>query len=467
MPNPTSHKPKFRYLIALGLALLAATASQGRPRAEGGHTAGPHSAPQQPNAQHKGGAQGGAKPDLQKVETTLGTAQMQVTIPPVDIVVEGKPSDTNYTVLTIHASDSKLCLNDLKLSGGELVDKSSGYRLPSQSFMLQPMKAPVECNADAAKITQVRENVALNPGLKPGIYSGNLWISTADNSASVSFPLNVSYRPWYGWVTGTIAIALGALVSFWSVYAYTRMRRKAENEVLVIRLAETLDSLKAMLNDNTKSGAPPCPKTLQHIQLLRDKGLSRLLDDAELSALAGITVPPTGGVTVVDEIESVRRVVQTGFSQLVQLWTNAAPPPPDPLVDAFAAMDLLGSTPQLVTQIDAQILTIVSAATPPPPTLTASFRGSGAAPDSPQPLPTERVVVHRVQAATHALDILSGLTVVALGVYILIWKNLGFGTPGDILVAFLWGLGLKFGGDMTKLTPNDVRTSFGVNIPKT
>jgi len=46
--------------------------------------------------------------------------------------------------------------------------------------------------------------------------------------------------------------------------------------------------------------------SLQHIQQIRDKDLRELLDDKELSVLAGITVPPTTTVTVIDDINGVK-----------------------------------------------------------------------------------------------------------------------------------------------------------------
>jgi hypothetical protein len=55
--------------------------------------------------------------------------------------------------------------------------------------------------------------------------------------------------------------------------------------------------------------------------------------------------------------------------------------------------------------------------------------------------------------------------VVLLGVYVMIWKNPGFGSIGNYIEAFFWGLGLKLGSDVTKLGPSDVRTTFGIKVP--
>jgi hypothetical protein len=70
-----------------------------------------------------------------------------------------------------------------------------------------------------------------------------------------------------------------------------------------------------------------------------------------------------------------------------------------------------------------------------------------------------------VKTTTVVLGVLSLLAVVLLGIYALIWKNPGFGSAGNYIEALLWGLGLKLGGDVTKLGPSDGRTAFGSKVP--
>lgn len=118
-------------------------------------------------------------------------------------------------------------------------------------------------------------------------------------------------------------------------------------------------------------------------------------------------------------------------------------------------MDNLGAIPQQLNLLDANIQAILT------PLAVAKALPNGELPS----LPSEDSIVHRVVATTHLLDVLSIVTVVVVGIYILIWKNPGFGTTGNYLGAFLWGLGLKIGGDLTKLGPADVRTSFAIKTP--
>ena len=118
-------------------------------------------------------------------------------------------------------------------------------------------------------------------------------------------------------------------------------------------------------------------------------------------------------------------------------------------------MDNLGAVAQPLAGLDQKIQNIVNAA-------AATAKAMVQAPAEP---PTEDAVVHQVKATTVALDMISFATVVLLGTYVLIWKNPGFGSVGNYIEAFLWGLGLKLGGDVTKLGSSDVRTAFGVKVP--
>jgi len=180
------------------------------------------------------------------------------------------------------------------------------------------------------------------------------------------------------------------------------------------------------------------------------------MHDKELSVIAGMSVPPTDSPSVIDEVEGMNRIVQHGFEQLFQLWTASAGNRPN-LAPLFQEMDNLGSTAQPLNTLDARIQTILAKSTVP----TARALIDGQFPS----LPSEDSIVQRVVTTTYLLDLLSVATVVVAGMLVLIWKNPGFGTIGNYIEAFLWGLGLKIGSDLTKLGPGDVRTSFGIKTP--
>jgi hypothetical protein len=260
---------------------------------------------------------------------------------------------------------------------------------------------------------------------------------------------------WTAWLWGISAIVAGALISWFALVYVVRQRQLAANRILIVRLRNLLDGLTAALNTVAADGAPEPTETLQHIKEIRDKRLRELLDDNELSVLAGITVPSTGTVTVVDDINGVNSVVQNGFLKLLDLWKQQSPNQPPALKQAFTDMNTLGAVAQPLTGLDQRIQNILNKTTLPKNVVqpTASE------------LPSEDAIVHQIKTTTGMLDVISLATVVVLGVYVLIWKNPGFGSPGNYIEALLWGLGLKLGTDVTKLGPSDVRTAFGVKVP--
>jgi hypothetical protein len=376
---------------------------------------------------------------------------IQIAYAPTDIVWNDTTGGSE-TLLSARSGPIQLNAGCLQIAGGELADKDSGARLPTQAFQLK---------ADSSQLVRI---TLQDNWIKTGNFSGSLWVAYTDGQGGVAVPLKVFVRRWWVWVVGPVVIAAGAFLSWFSVTYVVRQRQVTANEVLIARLAELLSALKSTLQGVSDAGAPIPKLTLEHIKELQTSRRNELFDDSELMAMAGITVPPTGQMTVVDEIESVTRVVRNGFVPLLAIWKAASGPAQVALQGQFGSMDGLGGTPHGLDTIDAAILAIVTAA-PPAPALAAMGFVAAVRPAAPPPLPSERVLLHRVVRSTQWLDLLSGLTVVLLGVYVLIWKDAGYGSFGDYLMAFLWGLGLKMGGDVTKLAPTDVRTAFGIKVP--
>jgi hypothetical protein len=417
-----------------------------------------------------GGANNGSEQnkDKDKVgQNSPNSSRMQVLYPPSDIVVDDSNCASRITALSVRSTAKDVKLQGPVIVGGSLADKDSSTQMPPQMFQLLEKKGNEFCGnytelkPDSAH--EISDDLTESPlyiGLreewgKAGVYTGNLWIAAKGDSAGQAVAVKVVFRPWTAWLWGTLAILVGALISWFAVVYVVRQRQMATNRILIVRLRNLLDELTSVLNTVAAARAPKPTKTLQHIQEIRDKGLRELLDDKELSVLAGITVPPTGTVTVIDDINGVSAIVQNGFSKLLDLWKQQSPNQPPELGAAFAAMDNLGAVAQPLAGLDLKIQTILNTAPVP----------KDMAQPSTSELPSEEAIVHQIKTTSLMLEVISLTTVVVLGVYVLIWKNPGFGSPGNYIEALLWGLGLKLGGDVTKLGPSDVRTAFGIKVP--
>jgi hypothetical protein len=376
--------------------------------------------------------------------------RLVIVSPPTDIFTDGDPK-TRVAHLVLRATEPNL--GGPVLLSGELEDKDSHRNLPIDAFQLTTASALSDAAVTQAQLLLKQEWVAA------GNYTGTLQIAAMGDTAGQDIKLNVSVRPSKAWWSGILFLAIGAGISWLAVVYAVRQRQMAGNQIFVARLAELLRNLRDKLNQVTAAGAPTPTRTLKHINQIIQQKLGQFLTDEELSVMAGVTVPPVGSVTLLDEIEGVNRVVQNGFGQLLELW-NGPGPHRDPLTPFFGQMDVLGGKEQELPQVDQGIEKILADAQS-----AVSAYKTMAGPVTLPVLPTENAVVHRVVFTTQLLDILSYLTVVVLGVYILIWKNPGFGSAGNLLEAFFWGLGLKLGTDAARLGPSDVRATFGIKIP--
>jgi hypothetical protein len=397
------------------------------------------------------------------------TSQVQIVYPPADIYTAGD-CQSRATLLVIRPTATAKGLHGPSLLSGELVDKDSHATLPADAFQLvqetptggrsgKPYD-PAPVNGEISDSHLTRVHILLKKDwIRAGNYAGVLRVGAVEDTAGQDIKLNVSVRPGLSWWLGSLLIAFGALISWYALVYTARQRQMAGNQIVVARLAELLGKLRTQLNAVSDAGAPPPSRTLDHIALILQKRLQQLLTDKELSVIAGITVPLVGNVSVLDEIEGVNRIVQNGFSQLLDLW-NRPGIDQSKLKPFFGEMDEQGSKVNPLPDVDQGIKTIIAAA-------GSAVSAQKVMPDAValRGLPSEDAVVHRVVFTTHLLDAISFLTVVVLGVYIMIWKNPGFGSFGNLIEAFFWGLGVKLGTDVARLGPSDVRTAIGIRIP--
>lgn len=385
--------------------------------------------------------------------STGTTSQIQIVYQPSDIYTTGTEEDvkTTFAIRALAAG-----LKGPKIVAGSLRDEDSSEQLPTEAFGLvgQDGKPP---EGDISTTDLTRLSICLNKDWRrAGKYSGTLWIGAVGDSGAQSIALKVFIRPESSWFVGFLAIAAGAGLSWFAMFWVTRQRQLAANQVLIARLQTVVANLTQTLQEMPQSGAPLATRSIQHLDQVSKDRLPELMHDKELSAIAGVTVPPSESVSVVDEIDGMNRIVQHGFDELFRLW-NTPGANQAALGPLFQEMDALGAIVQPLNTLDAKIQAILAKS----PTPTARVLVNGQLPT----LPSEDSVVQRVVTTTYLLDLLSVATVVVAGLFVLIWRNPGFGTIGNYLEAFLWGLGLKIGSDLTKLGPNDIRTSFGIKTP--
>jgi hypothetical protein len=84
-----------------------------------------------------------------------------------------------------------------------------------------------------------------------------------------------------------------------------------------------------------------------------------------------------------------------------------------------------------------------------------------------QPPSFEKLVVE-IRHLSLLAWLIFGLLAVALGAYVIILSNLGFGVPSDYLVCLFWGFGLPVSGQqLVQSTVGSVGSALGFSVPKT
>jgi hypothetical protein len=96
-------------------------------------------------------------------------------------------------------------------------------------------------------------------------------------------------------------------------------------------------------------------------------------------------------------------------------------------------------------------------------------------PDQPEPPPRAAIMPPSFEQLSIEIRDLSGIAwlvfgglAVAVGAYVLIISNLGFGVPSDYFVCLFWGFGLPVGGQqLAQSTVGSVGSILGISLPKT
>ena len=250
------------------------------------------------------------------------TSQLQIVYPPSDVVTNGV--DNLEATLAMRAL--KEGLGEPKIVAGTLRDEGASTELPTEVFHLErndPIERKDLKSSHISTTRLTRFSIFLEK---------SLWVGATEDSGAQAVPFKVFVRPTSSWFVGALLIAAGAGLSWFALFWVSRQRQLAANQVLIVRLGRVVANLSETLQSYAQSRAPTPTQSLAHLDQIRKDRLPELLHDKELSVLAGVVVPTTSSVNVVDEVEGMNRIVQHGFVELLQLWN--APGANQPLLKA-------------------------------------------------------------------------------------------------------------------------------------
>jgi hypothetical protein len=309
-----------------------------------------------------------------------------------------------------------------------------------------------------------------------GKYSGTLVMGAAQKRDGESLTMSISgtsaCRQWLG----AGAILLGVVFA-WVVSGYLQTRlNRAQVLLPATLLMEQVEE--------TRSRLRACPPSLMDQQQQTAKALSDLADQLSPSALqAANLLPPRIPNPLVawtpnadaytkylaaktQKLAWLDLLVTQGFEKL---WAKIpSAPTPEFLgaartsAEALDALSTRDAPPQTDQQAD--ISRIVQSF--PPTTLAALARPAG--PQQGQAGPALTYQLLNVEIARTSLWVwaLFAVLATALGAYVIVLANTGFGLPGDYLLCFFWGVGVPIGAQqLTQSTAGTAASALGVTVP--
>jgi hypothetical protein len=311
-----------------------------------------------------------------------------------------------------------------------------------------------------------------------GKYMGNVVVTAAEKPEGETLTVTVYGTNACRQLLGVLAIMLGVFCA-WLVTVYLQNRLNRDQLLLpAIMLRERFQELRDLLNNRPQSAKDfDCAQTFQAF----DKS-ERALSEKELDAnnLLPTTMPnPFKGAgpnadgykqliaLQGSRFESLQLIVKSGFKAI---WSRIPAAPTDDqrkaITTAFTAVDNISSEDPLPSahDLDPRLKTILTALDT--ALGNSQIKSLAAAPPAPQPRSSEQVTAE-IRALSGLAWLVFALFATALGTYVLIFSNLGFGAPMDYLICLFWGIGLPISGTtLAQSTTGSAATALGFSIPK-
>jgi hypothetical protein len=386
--------------------------------------------------------------------------------------------DNVETHFTVGAGEKPV--SDLRLLQSTLQDTSTLVQLGTDAMSLCAKDTSDKCespiNVAANSIRPITLKIDSNFD-SPGVFTGEVRFSVAEQSEAKSFKLTVYSRPLQDVVLGALAILLG-LLTYFLTHVWLRARLARDEALLpVLELRETLDVLKEKLKPVSSETGYAFGGFSQAFSMVETQ-----LSDAQIRAYLPPTLTKPGTPSddwasrfktylnpLRDRVAGLVVLTNSGVLQVAPYWSanQNATKTACSTIDGMAGTVNNADTAQ--AKLAPIIQTLLSTINQPAAQALAPFLAA-----APAGLtrfftsrPDERSLRVDLYRNTLWLWILWLLIAFVAGIYVLIASNLGFGTLADIIKCFFWGLGFSVaGGQLEQLTQSSVTGSFGISVPK-
>jgi hypothetical protein len=387
------------------------------------------------------------------------------------------PPDRSMAVTVI---TQNVAATNVRIGQALLYEQSRRHEMPGRLALCpEPTGACQPSRTDVDPLTSKR--LWLRPTTDDAIvgkYVGTVNIVSDQKPEGETINLTIYGTTWCKQALGVLVIFLGVVAAWitttWNQNRLNRAQLLLPAASLATRAGELHDKLLAAPKGddvanvtNTLSGLKEIISALSEATLETKRFIPSKWPNPAKSNVGSIEPYKQYLAEFGSNLAILAVYVDEGFVRIWQEATGTNDPRIKHFRNASRSLDsLLSRTPPPATTkevrdqiqiIYTQLQTDLTGAAPPPNAVLAAL--------VPQPLSYEKIVVEIRQLSLMTWTIF-GLLATALGAYVLVFTNLGFGISTDYFVCLFWGFGLPAGGQqLAQSTLGSARTAVGIAVP--
>jgi hypothetical protein len=304
--------------------------------------------------------------------------------------------------------------------------------------------------------------------LPPGVYKGSFSLAVSEKTDPETLNLTIYSRPQWALTAGLLCLAGGVLLSLAIQFLLRNWFQRAKDKEILVLLRSSLDTFEgefAALPANLRSRAnrwlQRAGTIKQDITTAQQRLIRPLLPQPFEAEVNSIQTLKTEAERIGAEITHLRLLLREGLTTVADIQRQHADRQTE-CGDAAAQIAAIPAGSEAATAIATTLRSLRTAIGPQPESPLAG---------GPSPVPRGTGELQLISLQILAVSLVAWLLWAAVsiisGAWLVIYSNPGFGTPTDLIMCALWGLGITvLGQQASQLTPSGIAGSIGIKMPK-
>jgi hypothetical protein len=411
--------------------------------------------------------------------TNLPTGTVNWSVPPVPTAWTVNWSDRSQdNVLGFVVTAQDLPATNLRIASASFKDSTG-----SESFgaeRLQLVEIPDSRNGDGRFALKARDTHTFYLRFKDdaprneGKFSGAVSFAIDERPELQTLQVTLNATSDLSRLYGLGLLAAGLLISWWTTARARPAIARLQAEKPVIALSAALEQFRKKLGSVPPVPGIAYPQMTKRIADLENMITITQLDDdsllpssfaLSLGAVADSSAKLQARLADVSaQLLALSTILNNGILKIALEYSTVPQYKKDRAIAALPELDSVGATATSDTDANSKMAPVLAVYNAPPPNnvqLDFVPRGLVVEPVSVQE------INYRIEHYSDAGWWIWGVVSVVVGCAILVVPNPGFGTSMDLILCFLWGLGVPTASaKLQELTPSGVGANIGVSVPK-